>query len=103
MHIMYEVMCEVLMYHKNSHAHNVWGDVRIADVSQNSHAHNVWGAVLLFIPYLCISIIHFRISIIHFWISINELRASIINLRISFYQFMDILNSAELWIAINWF
>ena len=96
MHIMYGVMCEVLMYHKNSHAHNVWGDVRIADVSQNSHAHNVWGAVLLFIPYLCI-------SIIHFWISINELRASIINLRISLYQFMDILNSAELSIAINWF
>ena len=30
-------------------------------------------AVLLFIPYLWISKIHFWISIIHFWISIIEL------------------------------
>ena len=29
----------------------------------------LWGAVLLFIPYLWISKIHFWISIIHFWIS----------------------------------
>ena len=41
----------------------------------------VWGAVLLFILYLWISIIHFRISINHFWISINELRISMIILK----------------------
>ena len=38
----------------------------------------VWGAVLLFIPYLWISKIHFWISIIHFWISKNELLISLI-------------------------
>ena len=38
----------------------------------------VWGAVLLFIPYLWISKIHFWISIIHFWISKNELWISLI-------------------------
>ena len=37
---------------------------------------NVWDAVLLFIPYLWISKIHFRISIIHFWISKNDFRIS---------------------------
>ena len=67
---------------------------------QNLGQTNVWGAVLLFIPYLWISMIHFRISINHFWISINELRISIINLRISLNR-MDILNLAELCISIN--
>ena len=39
---------------------------------------DLWGAVLLFIPYLLISKIHFWISIIHFWISKNELWISLI-------------------------
>ena len=34
------------------------------------------GAVLLFIPYLWISKIHFRISIIHFWIPKYEFSIS---------------------------
>ena len=58
-------------------------------------------AVLLFIPHLWISIIHFRISINYFWISINELKIFIIHLKISLNRFMDILNSAELWISKN--
>ena len=44
----------------------------------NREADQLWGAVLLFIPYLGISKIHFWISIIHFWISKNELWISLI-------------------------
>ena len=43
-----------------------------------SIGQRIWGAVLLFIPYLWISKIHFWISIIHFWISKNELWISLI-------------------------
>ena len=41
---------------------------------------NIRGAVLLFIPYLWISFIHFRISIIHFRISLIEYWISLNNL-----------------------
>ena len=62
-------------------------------------------AVLVFIPYLWI-------SINHFWISKNraELRISIIHFRISINRFMDIQYSSylrisknELWISKNQF
>ena len=43
----------------------------------------LWGAVLLFVPYLWISKIHFRISIIHFWISIIHFWISKNEFRIS--------------------
>ena len=46
--------------------------------NRTSGSGEVWGAVLLFIPYLWISKIHFWISIIHFWISKNELWISLI-------------------------
>ena len=39
----------------------------------------VWGAVLVFFPYLWISIIHLWISKNHLWISINHLWISINN------------------------
>ena len=39
----------------------------------------IWGAVLLFIPYLWISIIHLWISIIHLWISLIHFRISLNN------------------------
>ena len=39
----------------------------------------LWGAVLLFIPYLWISIIHLWISIIYLWISLIHFRISLNN------------------------
>ena len=52
--------------------------------------YKYWGAVLLFIPYLWISMIHFRIFINHHWISINDLRISIMHWRISLNRIKDI-------------
>ena len=74
-----------------------------ANPQQNKSA--LWGAVLVFIPYLWI-------SINHFWISKNhaELRISIIHFRISINRLMDIQYSSdlrisknELWISKNQF
>ena len=38
-------------------------------VCERNMGHPIWDGVLLFIPYLWISLIHFWISIAQFWIS----------------------------------